>query len=96
MFSFSGFYHALTKFEVDIIDQYFDKSYYQTASTHLNIDSIIKYANKPVTNISLVTIDSSQIANKILFYNFLESQNIDSVCGRDLMFVKFYFIYLRR
>ena len=60
MFSFSGFYHALTKFEVDTRDQYFDKSYYQTASTHLNIDSIIKYANKPVTNISLVTIDSSQ------------------------------------
>ena len=60
MFSFSGFYHALTKFEVDIRDQYFDKSYYQTASTHLNIDSIIKYTNKPVTNISLVTIDSSQ------------------------------------
>jgi len=60
MFSFSGFYQATTKFEKDTRDQFFDKAVYQTASTHFNIDSITKYANKPVTNISLVTMDSNQ------------------------------------
>lgn len=60
MFSFSGFYQATTKFEKDTRDQFFDKAVYQTASTHFNIDSITKYANKSVTNISMVTIDSNQ------------------------------------
>ena len=60
MFSFSGFYQAITKFDKDTRDQFFDKAVFQTASTHFNIDSITKYANKPVTNISLVTMDSSQ------------------------------------
>ena len=60
MFSFSGFYQAKTKFDKDTRDQFFDKAVFQTASTHFNIDSIAKYANKPVTNISLVTMDSNQ------------------------------------
>jgi hypothetical protein len=60
MFSFSGFYHALTKFEVDTRDQFFDSKVYNKIDAKLNIDSISSVINKPITNISLVTIDSIQ------------------------------------
>ena len=60
MFSFSGFYQATTKFDKDTRDQFFDKATYQTANTHLNIDSIKWVVKKPITNISLVTMGSNQ------------------------------------
>lgn len=60
MFSLSGFYQAITKLEKDNRDQYFDKSVFQTANTHLNIDSVRLLVKKPITNISLVTIDNIQ------------------------------------
>lgn len=60
MFSFSGFYHALTKFEVDTRDQYFDSKVYNVADVQLNIDIISSLIKKPITNISLVTMDSIQ------------------------------------
>ncbi|MEI7757884.1 MAG: hypothetical protein WCI80_02435 [Bacteroidota bacterium] len=59
MFSFSGFYHALSKFKIDTRDNYFDKTTYQSKNIHLNIDSVRLIVKKPITNISLVTLDSS-------------------------------------
>jgi hypothetical protein len=60
MFSFSGFYQATTKLSKDTRDQYFDNAVYQTANTHLNIDSVRWFVKKPITNISLVTMNGNQ------------------------------------
>jgi uncharacterized membrane protein YsdA (DUF1294 family) len=59
MFSFSGFYQATTKFKEDTRNQYFDKSVYQTQAIHLNIDSIRLIVKKPISNISLVTMNGN-------------------------------------
>lgn len=60
MFSFSGFYQATTKLHVDTRDQFFDQSVYHTANIHLNIDSVTMVIKKPITNISLITMDGLQ------------------------------------
>ena len=83
MFSFSGFYQATTKFDKDTRDQFFDKSVYQTSNTKLNIDSIKLVVKKPITNISLVTMDSNQ------YYQVSIQKDFDSKAGdkkpKDLM-----------
>ena len=59
MFSFSGFYHALTKFDIDTRGQFYDKTVYQTRDIQLNIDSIHLTVKKPITSISFVKMDST-------------------------------------
>ena len=56
MFSFSGFYHALGKFEKDTRDQFYSKATFQTNDINLNFDSIQNLIQKPIANLSLVKI----------------------------------------
>ena len=59
MWTFSGAYHTLSKFEDDTRDRYFVSNRFASAALHLPLDSLIQIVKAPLTNISMVKIDTA-------------------------------------
>ena len=58
MFSFSGAYHAISKFETDNRYDFFNKQIISTSEADLNLATVQKAIQKPITNISIVKINN--------------------------------------
>jgi len=54
MFTFSGFYHAFSKFKDDTRDKFFVTNSFLSSSNQLNINKLFTVIHKPVINISLI------------------------------------------
>ncbi len=79
MFTFSGAYHALSKFKVDTRDQFYTEHAFYTAATDFNFGAIQGIARAPVLNISLVSINGSN------YWQVVKKQQGTASFRKDLM-----------
>jgi uncharacterized iron-regulated membrane protein len=59
MWTFSGAFHALSKFREDNRERYFVSNRFAAARLHLPPDSLMQIVGTPVTNISIVKLDTA-------------------------------------
>lgn len=59
MWTFSGAYHTLSKFEEDTRDRYFVSNRYPAAILQLPLGSLMQVVKMPLTNISVVKMDTA-------------------------------------
>jgi uncharacterized iron-regulated membrane protein len=59
MWTFSGAYHALSKFQDDTRDRYFVSNHFAAADLHLPLQRLMQILKAPVTNISMVKMDTT-------------------------------------
>lgn len=57
MFTFSGAFHALSKFKPDTRDNYFTANSFITTDIDLNFQQLRQLVNRPISNVALVKID---------------------------------------
>lgn len=85
MFSFSGGYHALSKFKDDIRDNYFVTNHFASAQINLDFHQVQKIIRKPISNISIIQIDTTIYWQVTTKNSFTKKTKVEGAKGKDLM-----------
>lgn len=85
MFSFSGGYHALSKFKEDNRDQFFVKNHFTSANIDFNFHQLQNVLRKPIINISIVQMDTTAFWQVTTKGGFTKKVKPEMPKGKDLM-----------
>ena len=85
MFSISGGYHALSKFTEDRRDQFFVHNQFSAAQLNFNFHKLQNSLRKPITNISIIQIDTTAYWQITTKNGFVKKAKTEVSKGKDLM-----------
>ncbi len=83
LFSFSGGFHAFSKFKEDVRDKYFIQNNFAVNQINFNFSQLKSVAKQPITNINLVRINGSNYWQ--VTTNSTSKKPTTSLKGKDMM-----------